>query len=169
MLTAKQIMEAGIITNVTNPKSVQQIGIDLEVVAINSVSGIGVIGIDKTSLPAYSEIEPKKSPILKKTGWYLKPGVYEVTFKQGCKIPEDGTMLIRQRSSIARSGGNIHSSVFDPGFETDQMGTFMTIHHPLFIEEGARICQAYVHEHEAVTKENQYKGQFQNDNQRKEK
>ena len=104
---------------------------------------------------------------MKAKGWYLSPGSYEVTVAQGCNIPADHTMMIRQRSSLLRSGGIIHSSIFDPGFKTDQMGTFMTVHRSIFIEEGARIAQAYVHPNTEVDEKELYDGQFQGDKNRK--
>ena len=85
---------------------------------------------------------------------------------QGCNIPEDVTLLIRQRSSLLRNGASLHSSVFDPGFATDSIGTVLTVTTQLRIEQGARICQIYGHENEPVNKEDLYNGQWQNDSQR---
>ena len=50
MLNSTEILEKGIVTNVTNPKCKQQVGIDLEVVSIRGIVGIGSILKDKTML-----------------------------------------------------------------------------------------------------------------------
>ncbi len=62
-----------------------------------------------------------------------------------------------------RNGTLINSPVFDPGFETEFMGTIMLVTEPLFIEEDARVAQIYFHECDAAEK---YDGQWQNDKQR---
>jgi hypothetical protein len=53
--------------------------------------------------------------------------------------------------------------VFDPGFETDFMGTLLYVHETLFIEENARVAQIYFHECAPAEK---YDGQWQGDKQR---
>jgi len=100
------------------------------------------------------------------SGWLLYKGVYDITFYEGCEIPNNYVGLIRQRSSMLRNGTVLHSSVFDPGFKTDYMGTVMVVNETIFIEEGARVAQIYFHECEPVEDENLYNGQWQNDKQR---
>jgi deoxycytidine triphosphate deaminase len=53
--------------------------------------------------------------------------------------------------------------VFDPGFETEFMGTLVYVHETIFIEKDARVAQIYFHECEPADK---YDGQWQNDKQR---
>ena len=73
-------------------------------------------------------------------------------------------MLFRsQRSSLYRNGAIINSPVFDPGFETQNMGTLLYVFEPIFIELDARVAQIYFHECETADK---YDGQWQNDKQR---
>lgn len=159
MLNGKEIKEKGIVTKF-DEGNVSQHGIDLNLIKVERVVGVGFIPkVGKTVLPEYQEVDPVESV------WKLTPGVYGVTFEQGCNIPEDQMLLIRQRSSLARCGGTIHSSVFDAGFQTNEMGTFMKIDHPIDIEVGARVAQIYNHKTDPV--ENLYNGQFQNDKQRK--
>ncbi len=100
------------------------------------------------------------------TGWLLYDGTYDITFNEGCKIPANRVGLIRQRSSMLRNGTVLHSSVFDPGFETEFMGTVMVVNEPIFIEENARVAQIYFHECEPVSEDNLYNGQWQGDTQR---
>ena len=55
------------------------------------------------------------------------------------------------------------NNCFDAGFETDNIGTFMMLNHPINIEVGARVAQMYNHVSDPV--ENLYNGQFQKDAQ----
>lgn len=167
ILTGKQIIEKGFITKVDNSKCIQQVGVDVEIEKIAKVDRAGFIFKKKTILPEYLEIFPE-TKIDGCNGWWLYPGYYEITFRQGCKIPATATMRMRQRSSLLRSGAEIHSSIFDPGFETDQMGAFLIVHRRIWIEKGARIAQAYFSENYFVEDKDLYQGQFQKDKQRKE-
>jgi len=96
-------------------------------------------------------------------GWILHEGVYDITFNEGCKIPENRVAFIKQRSSLYRNGAIINSPVFDPGFETEFMGTLLYVHEPLFIEINARVAQIYFHECNGAEL---YNGQWQGDKQR---
>ena len=159
MLNGKEIVIKGIVTNVPE-ENVAQHGVDVNLIKVERVVGIGLIPVKgKTRLPNYLEVMSIEGV------WRLNPGTYNITFAQGCKIPYDQMLLIRQRSSLLRCGGQLHSSVFDAGFETDQIGTFMTLFHPIDIEVGARVAQIYNHQSDPV--ENLYNGQFQKDIQRK--
>lgn len=175
-LTGKQLAEQGIITNVKE-ENISQHGIDLNVIKIEKLSGQGFIPtVGKTKLVQYEEVELTSIVIGEQTfnesrfpievgGWELAPGAYNVTFEQGCIIPADKMLLIRQRSSLLRNGVILHSSVFDAGFKTDRIGTIIVVINPITIEYGARIAQIYAHQWNEV--ENLYNGQYQNDAQRK--
>jgi deoxycytidine triphosphate deaminase len=67
---------------------------------------------------------------------------------------------------LYRNGTTINSPLFDPGFETENMGTIMIVGVPIFIEKDARVAQMYFHECDEVASENLYNGQWQNDKQR---
>jgi deoxycytidine triphosphate deaminase len=171
-LTGKQLVEKGIITGEIPAENVAQHGIDLNLIKVEKMEGIGFIPKEgKTKLVTYIEMLPtdgviKEEETLKDMRvWHLNPGSYSVTFSQGCKIPADKMLLIRQRSSLLRNGTFLHSSVFDAGFETEQIGTVIVVVHPIQIEVGARIAQIYAHNSDVV--ENLYDGQFQKDSQRK--
>lgn len=174
MLNAEQILERNILKLENSKGKPAQIGYDLSVKEIKQVgwkqidentitSSNGKVLKDKTNL-ADTTIK-KTSTVDEKIGWNLSPGYYEVTFWEGCKIPNNLVGLIRQRSSMLRNGSLLHSSVFDPGFETDEMGSFIAVFNPIFIEKDARIGQIYFHECEPVNEV--YNGQFQFDKQRK--
>lgn len=158
MLNGKEIVTRGIVTNVPE-ENVAQHGVDLNLIKVERVIGIGLIPEKgKTVLPEYQEVLPINNV------WRLNPGTYNITFDQGCNIPNDVMLLIRQRSSLLRCGGQLHSSVFDAGYYCSTIGTFMTLNHPVDIEVGARVAQIYNHVTDPV--ENLYDGQYQGGSQK---
>jgi deoxycytidine triphosphate deaminase len=173
MLNSEQIIEKELLKLEYSKGKPAQIGYDLSVKEIKSLRGTGYVSVEKTILPEYmtqyttkdKTYNPDNFEPIYHYRWYLTPGYYEVTFWEGCKIPNNLVGLIRQRSSMLRNGTLLHSSVFDPGFETDFMGSFIAVFHPIFIEKDARIAQIYFHECEPVSE--LYDGQWQNDKQRK--
>lgn len=168
-LTGRQIVENGIITKVDNSECIQQVGVDLEVIEIRKIIGGGIVPKQgKTSLPEYEECDIDEALEGKdEKGWFLNPGAYDITLKQGCKIPNNQRLQIVQRSSLLRNGTILASSMFDPGFETENIGTVMIVSAPIFIEFEARVGQAYTTEVNEVKEEDLYNGQFQKDQQRK--
>lgn len=152
-----------IITNFSND-AIQQVGIDLRIKQINTLTlPFGHIPKEgKTVLPQYQSVQLDSDNV-----WRLGTGFYDIVFEEGCKIPSDVTLFIRQRSSLLRIGGLIQSSIFDPGFETDNIGCCMIIHRSVIIEPGARIAQIYGVQNMTVEEGRLYNGQFQNDKQRK--
>jgi deoxycytidine triphosphate deaminase len=172
MLNAKQIVDEGLLLLETTQGKPAQVGYDLSLKAVqkigNRIGGnmfrdgkIGKVLKDKTKLTTYT---PESSIMLDGAeGWLLHEGVYDITFNEGCKIPENRVAFIKQRSSLYRNGAIINSPVFDPGFETQYMGTLLYVHEPLFIEKNARVAQIYFHECNGAEL---YIGQWQNDKQR---
>lgn len=166
-LTGKQLVEQGIVTGEINEDNIAQHGVDLNLIKVELIDGThtnGVVPLKGKTLLAMRipvELEIGSSGV---PGWYLVPGAYDVTLQQGCKVPNDKMLLIRQRSSLLRNGTTLHSSVFDAGFETTNIGTVMIVHTPIYIHQGARIAQIYAHNSNVV--ENLYNGQFQGDKQR---
>lgn len=149
------------ITGELNEDNIQIHGIDLNVIKISKLEGIGIIPKEgKTKLPTYIDID------LVDNKWELQPGYYNVEFAQGCNIANYAMLLIRQRSSLLRCGGIISSSIFDSGFKTDSIGTMMVVHNPMVIEFKARIACIYGHACDFVKEE--YSGQWQGDKQRNE-
>lgn len=176
MINAQQIIDKGLLKLESSKGKAAQIGYDLSLKEVNKIGmqpvnnvaiGGGVIGKvlrDKTELTTYTKQNLMK--VDGTEGWVLYPGTYDITFYEGCKIPSNYVGLIRQRSSMLRNGTVLHSSVFDPGFETENMGTVMVVNETIFIEEGARVAQIYFHECTPVGEENLYNGQWQGDKQR---
>jgi dUTP pyrophosphatase len=172
MLNVKQIVDEGLLLLEHAQGKPAQVGYDLSLKAVqkigNRIGGnmfkegrIGKVLKDKTELTTYT---PENTIMLDGVeGWLLHEGVYDITFNEGCKIPENRVAFIKQRSSLYRNGAIINSPVFDPGFETEFMGTLLYIFEPLFIEKDARVAQIYFHECNGAEL---YNGQWQNDKQR---
>jgi deoxycytidine triphosphate deaminase len=162
-LTGKQLVEQGIITGPVNEDNIQQHGVDLNLIGVSRVVGPGFIPYEgKTKLAKREFVEPVI--IDEATVWNLAPGVYDITFAQGCSIPADKRLKIVHRSSLFRNGGQLNSALFDAGFKTDNIGTVMILSEPMIIETNARVGQAFTDESNVVT--NLYSGQWQGDNQR---
>jgi deoxycytidine triphosphate deaminase len=175
MLNAKQIIDEGLLLLEHTKGKPAQVGYDLSLKAVQRVGTsmantpyniskdgkIGKVLKDKTELTTYTSVDPIKLDGVK--GWLLYEGVYDITFNEGCKIPDNRVAFIKQRSSLYRNGAIINSPVFDPGFETEFMGTLLYIHETIFIEQDARVAQIYFHECISAEK---YNGQWQGDKQR---
>jgi deoxycytidine triphosphate deaminase len=171
MLNAEQILEQELIKTEFSKGKPAQVGYDLSAKSINAIGkdqlikpSIGMVLKDKTILNTYTPVPLTKIDGVE--GWLLYSGAYDITFHEGCKIAANRVGMIRQRSSLLRNGAIIASSIFDPGFETDNMGTIMIVTATIFIEKDARVGQMYFHECDEVNEENLYNGQWQNDLQR---
>jgi deoxycytidine triphosphate deaminase len=164
MLNSHQILAEDLLIIDHSKGKPSQVGYDLSIKSVQKIMSnikFGYILKDKTILAHYEPIYPSK--LDGHDGWLLHAGVYDITFHEGCKIPSNRTGFIKQRSSLYRNGTIINSPVFDPGFETLNMGTLMYVHETIFIEQDARVAQIYFHENESGET---YDGQFQNDKQR---
>lgn len=176
MLNAQQIIDEGLLKLDETKGKPAQVGYDLSLKAVQRVGTsvannpynvakdgkIGKILKNKTELTTYLHVDTINLDGVE--GWLLYKGVYDITFWEGCKIPSNRTAFIKQRSSLYRNGAIINSPVFDPGFETDNMGTLLYVFETIFIEKDARVAQIYFHE--SVNTEVMYDGQWQNDKQR---
>ena len=168
MLNVKQILDEGLLKLEHSKGKPAQVGFDLTLKQVNKIGNkgvnipkIGKVLKDKTELTNYTPHGLMNLDGV--TGWLLYEGVYDITFNEGCKLPSNRVAFIKQRSSLYRNGATINSPVFDPGFETEFMGTLMFVHETLFIEENARVAQIYFHECEPAEL---YNGQWQGDKQR---
>ena len=174
MLNANQILEEGLLKLENAKGKPAQVGFDITLKAVNKVGSSLVVGgtfnkeakigkvlKDRTELTTYIPIDTIQLDGIE--GWLLYPGTYDVTFWEGCKIPNNRVAFIKQRSSLWRNGALINSPVFDPGFQTDNMGTIMLVTETIFIEKDARVAQIYFHECDPAE---EYNGQWQNDKQR---
>ena len=160
MLNAKEIEKEGLIVLDNAMGKFAQVGYDLSIKSISKLKGGGKVLKDKTVVNDLEEVLYDGFD----NGWWLNPGTYDVMCNEGCDIAANRTAMVRQRSSLLRNGAIIASSIFDPGFRTDNIGTVMIVTERIFIQRDARIAQMYFHEN---SEGEVYDGQFQNDKQRK--
>lgn len=137
-----------------------QVGIDLSVKKIEKILGGVRIFKEKTVASPEDFHEIPLMDIEGRKMWRLEPGSYALTFNEGVHIPPHATGFIQSRSSIYRGGAIISSPVWDPGFETEEMGTTMIVTEVIMIEENARVAQFFMHEN--YTPDSLYNGQWQN-------
>ena len=165
MLNAKEIEKEGLIVLDNAMGKFAQVGYDLSIKSVSSLDGDGRVMKSGTEVNTLTSIQAHQYLYngTKQYGWELKPGTYDVTCNEGCHIAANRTAMVRQRSSLLRNGAIIASSIFDPGFTTDNIGTVMIVTKRIFIEKDARIAQMYFHEN---NEGELYDGQFQNDKQR---
>jgi deoxycytidine triphosphate deaminase len=167
MLNAQEILNEGLLKLENTQGKPAQVGYDLSLKSVQVVGAysdgdkIGKVLKDKTELTTYKPIETIQ--LDGNTGWLLYRGVYDITFNEGCEIPDNRVAFIKQRSSLYRNGAIINSPVFDPGFKTENMGTLLYVFEMIFIEKDARVAQIYFHECDSAE---MYNGQWQNDKQR---
>lgn len=144
----------------------QQVSIDLRVKEIHTMIDFGKVFKERTSPPIYKKIPTMTGEVDNdsgmRSGWMLHPGIYSVIFHEGIEVPSDIAFIITHRSSILRCGGTITSGIYDPGFKTKEIGAFLNVVYPLFIEEGSRIATTIGWKCSEVNKENIYNGQWQN-------
>lgn len=167
MLNADQISQENLLVLDHSKGKAAQVGYDITLQSVRKINGAekpGRILKNTTVLCDYSQPLETTHDEENHEGWLLVPGVYDITFNEGCRIPSNRTGFIKQRSSLYRNGAIINSPVFDPGFQTQNMGTLMYVFESIFIEKDARVAQIYFHESTSVTE--LYDGQWQNDKQR---
>lgn len=163
MLNGKELDQNGIITGHLR-ENLTQHGCDLRVKRASVVKGQGFIPVKgKTMLPSYEELKPYED-INGNMVWHFEPGYYIIDFIEGCKIPKDKMGMMVQRSSLARCGAWIHSSIFDAGFRTESMCCFMEVFHHLTVEVNARVAQFYCYDCSEVNEKDLYNGQYQGNN-----
>jgi len=170
MLNVNQILQEGLLKLEHTLGKPAQVGYDLSLKQVDKVGGNGTTKMgrvlkDRTELATYTPY-----PLMNLDGvlgWILYNGVYSLTFNEGCKIPANRVGFIKQRSSLYRNGAIINSPVFDPGFETEFMGTLVYVFETIFIEEGTRVGQMYFYDCTPLEESQLYAGQFQGDKQRK--
>jgi len=158
LLTAKQILDQGIIIPSEYSKPAQ-VGIDLSLASVHQCAGGSVVYKEKTHIQSEFFHEVATKEVDGRECWVLEKGTYAITFNEGCKLPANAAGFILHRSSLYRTGTSIVSPVWDPGFETNQMGTVMIVNIKLIVEKNARVAQMLIH----TTDENAdlYDGQWQ--------
>lgn len=161
-LTCEQAMERGLLVLDHSKGKPAQVGYDLSVKEIRQVEAGGAIFVDSTNAPILSPpLETEQDIVTGREVYYLEPGIYDITFWEGCKIPNNTTGVIVHRSGMYRNGAIIVSPIFDPGFYTDNIGCVLYLFTALTIEKNSRLAQITFDEHAPVDKP--YDGQWQGD------
>lgn len=146
-----------------------QVGVDLSIRAVETFSTAGYTLKDKTyasetaDIPTTTFKDPKGNT---HEGWKLMPDSYIIKLNEGCAFGDKDTGLIFLRSSLNRSGVDIVSAVWDPGYVSKDgdviypMSIRMNVHNKegFFLEKNARVAQLLVLENEDTTL---YNGQWQ--------
>lgn len=168
LFTAQEILDKGIVFLDQEVKDqfgitegAAQMGVDLHSISIHRVIGTGFIPKEGKTVVAETElVEPIARPELNgRKVWMLSPGDYEVGLAEGCNIPLNGAGEIRHRSSLRRNGATLISPLWDPGFHTERMATFMHCNLPITIEVGARVGQMVIYQ--SAKEARAYMGQYQ--------
>lgn len=148
------------LTDLRKYGKVSGVGYDLSVGSIKKViSGFSKILIEKTYIDPDTYIPIEVQIIDDREMFVLFPGVYSITFDQGCKIPLDVVGFIEQRSSLIRMGAQIPHSPYERGYEVDQMGAIMIVHNFIQIERHSRVAQMMMYR--VPKAEKGYDGQWQ--------
>lgn len=146
-----------------------QVGVDLSIKDVESFVTVGFTLKDKTyaSKTSSMEVITFSDPAgVEHEGWYIRPGSYIIKLNEGCAFGDNDTGLIFLRSSLNRSGVDIVSAVWDPGYVSKDgdviypMSIRMTVHNPkgFYLEKNARVAQLLVLQNESTTL---YNGQWQ--------
>ncbi|MCK4454065.1 hypothetical protein KAU51_01810 [Candidatus Parcubacteria bacterium] len=157
----KLVKERKIVENLSERelKNPEGAGFDFRLGEIYEISGKGFLGIDeretpKTKLLAKYEPKKKQNFIFEPGKYYLMKTIEEVN------LPENILCLLRQRSTLHRSGIMIFTGNVSPGYQG--VLTFGIVNLgpcDIKIELGARVVHAMFHEVKGET--NLYRGQWQ--------
>jgi len=158
-----------------------QVGFDVSIKSVYKQYYPGLILKNKTFVPQYIKIPSKEitypytehlgeeKPITFE-GWYLPKGSYIISVNEGCKFGPNDTGYYIQRSSLNRSFATIVSSLWDPGFTTQDEEGINTptlrlnvdTEEGLYLEKDARVAQLIVCNNEDTelygTKDSQFQG-----------
>jgi deoxycytidine triphosphate deaminase len=148
IVNPNRLYDERIITGIANPqKQVGSDGIDLTVKSIKRIStlhdhDVAVISEEKSQI-VYLSHHPVETEYvgLSKPGYRLSPGVYDVTFNEGCALPKNVAATIHLRSTLVRNAAFAHSGLYDNSYNTPNMGFVLHVSAPLVIEENARVAQ----------------------------
>ncbi len=135
---------------------VQQCGVDLTAGKIFSLKGKGVLDFtnEKRKLPEYVEIKPADGV------WDLKPGVYHVSMNETIKLPNNIAGLLLPRSSALSCGLEVHTAVWDPGYEGRSF-IHVSLARDIELHRNSRIAQMIFLKLEKETKG--YEGVYKNE------
>jgi dUTP pyrophosphatase len=111
----KEHVEKGLLVQdmVNKDQQIQQCGVDLTVGKVFTLEGKGVLDFtnEKRKLPEYKEITSDNDV------WNLSPGIYHFAMNEKIVIPKSVAGLLLPRSSALTCGLEVHTAVWDPGYE----------------------------------------------------
>ncbi len=102
---------------------VQAAGVDLTVGKIFALKGEGCLDFsnEKRKLPEYIELKEKERGIdaqgASVHSWVLEPGPYNIAINETIVLPKNIAALVMPRSSTLVCGLEVHTAVWDPGYE----------------------------------------------------
>ena len=133
VLTGKQIIENGIVSDLIDPSLQEQsCGVDLSVAKIEMFMSSGVIDFDNSQ-----RAKPRLAEVTMLDGGAdLRPGSYLITMNETVKVPIDMMGLARPRSTMLRCGATMETSVWDPGYEGKSQCMMV-----VYNQHGLRICK----------------------------
>ncbi|MBI5347479.1 MAG: deoxyuridine 5'-triphosphate nucleotidohydrolase [Candidatus Aenigmarchaeota archaeon] len=133
----EKIKEGMLVLNMIDPAvQIQQAGVDLTVGRIYTLKGEGALDFDnsKRKIPEYEVIEPANEK------WVLEPGTYHAAMNETIKLPDNIAGLLLPRSSALTCGLEVHSALWDPGYEGRSFMHF-SLKKKIELHKNARICQ----------------------------
>jgi dUTP pyrophosphatase len=120
-------------------EQLQPNGFDLTLAAIGRHRGPATIGLSNAErvLPEIEDLA------FDAEGWvHLEPGIYHITYNETVSLPNSLMAFGRPRSSIARSGGAIHTAVWDAGYSGRSTSLLHIINPDGFhLRRNARVAQ----------------------------
>ncbi|MCK4354759.1 2'-deoxycytidine 5'-triphosphate deaminase [Candidatus Parcubacteria bacterium] len=134
-------------------------GFDLRLGEIHEIFGQGFLGIEeretpKTKLLVKYDSNKKQSFVFKTSKYYLIKTIEKIN------LPENILCLMRQRSTLHRSGIMIFTANVSPGYQGELIFGIINLGPcDIEIELGARVVYAMFHEVKGKT--NLYRGQWQ--------
>ena len=140
-------------------KNPEGAGFDFRIGEIYEISGKGFLGIEeretpKTKLLAKYNSKKKQSFVFEPGRYYLMKTIEKVN------LPKNILCLLRQRSTLHRSGIMIFTANVSPGYQGElTFGIINLSKCQMEIELGARVVYAMFHEVKGET--NLYRGQWQ--------
>lgn len=109
----KHVRGGWLVRNLLDERQIQQCGVDLTVGKVFALEGKGVLDFsnEKRKLPSYREIAPVQDM------WQLAPGMYHAAMNETIRLPNNVAGLLLPRSSALTCGIEVHSALWDPGYE----------------------------------------------------
>lgn len=172
VLTGKQIIERGIVTDLVDAKVQEQIcGVDLTVQKVEMFLEQGVIDFDNYHRFLPTMREPTSVVWTDPDGEFyrLTPGCYMVTYNEVVHVPEDYRGSAKPRSSLLRMGCTMETAIWDPGYY-GRSQSLLVVHNQfgLALRKNARVAQIeFVKLDEEASKI--YEGIYQGENINKQR